>query len=132
MPALHQREPPAGPIGVGSPYTPEFDDSPNYWSPEIDEFDVTSKEIHSLKHYLRHPAVAAAFLNQTISPDDFDPDPVSAAAVKIALVKYRKNTLKGNLQALVADIKQLKPGQFGDWKKAVDKVRTIMQLIKEF
>jgi hypothetical protein len=123
---------PLDPFAVIRKYTPEFSGESNYWEPEIDSSDITSKEVHSLKHYCEHPAVAAEFLNQVIAPDIIDSDPISSGAVKASLIKYREKTLSGNLENLRGDLKNMKLDGFSDWKSALKKINKYMDYVEAF
>ena len=120
------------PLAVIRRYRPEFQDEPNYHSPEIKSTDLTHKDVHALKHYLDHQAVAATFFNQSLAPEPFGPDPVSAATLKQALIEYRKRTLKGGLQSLHDALKALQPGSFSSWKAAIKKIAAIRKAVDEF
>ncbi|WP_421717291.1 hypothetical protein [Algiphilus sp.] len=123
---------PLDPIAVVRRYAPEFALDANYHAPNIEPDDITQKDLHSLEHYCRHPAVAAAFFNQTIAPDEFGSDPVSKSALTAALAKYREDTLGGNLATLKKEIEELEPSKFKSWKETVEKIAEIYERIEKF
>ena len=119
-------------IAVVRKYRPQFSSDPNYHEPDIEASDFTSKEIHSLHHYCAHPAVAAAFFNQAIAPTPFDPDPVSAATLRQALISYRQDTVKQSLKSLQNELAALEPTKFKNWEVAVKKLADFIKLVKSF